>query len=302
MGSLVVTIMVLGSLTSPVTGQSSSLVDQKTMAACQFLISLYNPALQLVRTTSSSNVYYIASDNLLAKKTVAYCDKAIGQNITQSISTCCGTGDDYMHESLLGQQIPLPIHNATVYQIANSSAGTLFRSISPTTAGGNYVVLWEVHNSTGILPDCTYGDVAVYFALEMKLEKNVTGVQHEMDCLNAMFNGYGVADEADKDGSASEHGIYQTYKLALRVYALQKFSNTYEYDGEENLFRMQETTSIVILALNSTLTFRLFPIPALPSWIVYVFIGFAGAAVAAVIIVLILETRRRGQGPVGPTA
>ena len=63
-----------------------------------------------------------------------------------------------------------------------------------------------------------------------------------------------------------------------------------------------ETTSIVILALNSTSTCRLFPPLVLPPWIVYVFIGFAGAAVAAVIIVLILETRRKGQGPVGPTA
>jgi len=29
------------------------------MAAYQFLISLYNPALQLLKTTPSSNIYYI---------------------------------------------------------------------------------------------------------------------------------------------------------------------------------------------------------------------------------------------------
>jgi len=314
MALLVVTIVVLSGLTSPVIGQSSTLVGQRIMAACQFLISLYNPALQLVKTTPYANVYYIASDNLLAQKAVAHCNKAVGQSITQSISTCCGTSNDYMHESLLGQQIPLPIHDGTVYRIANSSAGTLFRGISPTTAGGNYVVLWEVHNSTGILPDCTYGDVAVYTALEMKLEKNMTGVQHEMDCLNVMFDGYGVADEAYKDGSASEHGIYQTYKLALYIYALQKLSNTYQYGVDETLLRMQgpdgsfhtgydragtyagtlenaETTSIAILALNSTSTFRLFPV--LPPWIVYVFIGFAAAAGAAVVLVLMLERRKR---------
>ena len=61
-----------------------------------------------------------------------------------------------------------------------------------------------------------------------------------------------------------------------------------------------ETTSIVILALNSTSTFRLFPPLVLPPWIVYVFIGFAGAAVAAVITVLTMETGRKGQWPVGP--
>ena len=312
---LVVTIMVLSGLTSPAIGQSSTLVGQEVMAACEFLISLYNPALQLVRTTPSTNLYYIASDNLLAKKAVAYCNTAIGQNITQSISTCCGAGNDYMHESLLGQKIPLPIHNGTVYRLANSSAGTLFRNISTTAAGGSYTVLWEVHNSTGILSDCFYGDVAVYSGLEMKLENNVTGVQHEMGCLNVMFDGYGVADEAYKDGSVSEHGIYQTYKLALYIYALWKVSNTFDYRAEEDLLRMQgpdggfhtgydragtyagtmenaETTSISILALNSTSTFRIFPRVAFPSWIVYAFIGLPVAGVAAVVIVIMLERRK----------
>ena len=123
----------------------------------------------------------------------------------------------------------------------------------------------------------------------------------------------------------SGHGIYQTYKLALYICALQKLSNTYGYGADQNLFRMQgpdggfhtghdragtyggtlenaETTSIAIIALKSTSTFSLFPILALPPWIIYVFIGFAGAAVAAVIIVLMFETRRKGQGPAGPTA
>ena len=86
--------MVLISLTGPVTGQSTTLVGQKIKSACQFLTSLYNPALQLVKTTPSSNVYYIASDNLLVKRAVAYCDPSIGQNINQSISTCCGSGKD----------------------------------------------------------------------------------------------------------------------------------------------------------------------------------------------------------------
>jgi len=51
--------MVLSNLTSPVSGQSPTFVHQKIMAAYQFLISLYNPALQLLKTTPSSNIYYI---------------------------------------------------------------------------------------------------------------------------------------------------------------------------------------------------------------------------------------------------
>ena len=54
-----------------------------------------------------------------------------------------------------------------------------------------------------------------------------------------------------------------------------------------------ETASIVVIAPNSASTFSLFPILALPSWIVYVFIGLAGAAGAAVVLVLMLERRRQ---------
>jgi len=53
-----------------------------------------------------------------------------------------------------------------------------------------------------------------------------------------------------------------------------------------------ETSSIRIIALNSTSTFRIFPRVAFPSWIVYVFIGLPVAGVAVVVIVLMLERRR----------
>jgi hypothetical protein len=127
---------------------------------------------------------------------------------------------------LLGVRIPLPIHTSTTFTIANSSQGKLFRNITPAKAAGNYTVLWEVHNNTGVFPDCVYADVAVYTALEFKLEGNSTGAQHEMECLNLMFDGKGMVDEAYKDGSGSEHGIYQTYKLALYFYALRLKDHT----------------------------------------------------------------------------
>ena len=53
-----------------------------------------------------------------------------------------------------------------------------------------------------------------------------------------MFENKGLVDEAYKDGSGSEHGIYQTYKLALCLYALQD-TRTYYYGEEDNLFRSQ---------------------------------------------------------------
>src|SRR6266568_2497949 len=217
---------------------SSSFVSEKLQSACSFLKSLYNPALGLVRSAPNSSVYYIASDNLLAQKALntSSCAPTTSQSIRQSISSCCGNGYDGMHEALLGARIHIPINNSALYTVANSSAGKLFRNASPTTAGGNYTILWEVHNATRILADCAYADVTVYTALELRLEGNSTGVQHEMDCLALMFDGRGLVDEPYKDGTVSEHGIYQTYKLALYLYALQK-TGTYYFGEEDNLFR-----------------------------------------------------------------
>jgi len=222
-----------------------------------------------------------------------------------------------MHEALLGARIHIPINNAAIYTVANSTAGKLFRGISPTNAGGNYTVLWEVHNATGTFPDCTYADVTVYTALELRLEGNSTGAQHEMDCLTAMFDGRGMVDEAYKDGSAMERGIYQTYKLALYIYAQQKISGTYFY-GEENLFRLQgpdggfhtgydqigtyagtqenaETTSIAMIAISNLSTTNPFPFPlfSIPSWLIYLFAAWAAIGGGVVVIVLVLEGKKR---------
>src|SRR5712692_4850762 len=139
-----------------------------------------------------------------------------------------------------------------------------------------------------------------------------------MDCLAITFDGRGIVDEAYKDGSGSEHGIYQTYKLALYLYALQKVSGTYNYGEEENLFRSQgpdsgfhtgcdqigtysgtqenaETTSIVMITMSSLSTTSSLPFFYMPSWIIYLYTGLAVAAVGVVVSVLVLERRKRRQ-------
>src|SRR6266699_3211951 len=297
---------------------SSSFVSEKTQSACTLQKSLYNPALGLVRSAPNSSVYYIASDNLLAQKALntSSCAPTISQSIRQSISSCCGNGYDGMHEALLGARIHVPINNSALYTVANSSAGKLFRNATPTTAGGNYSVMWEKHNATGILADCAYADVTVYTTLELRLEGNSTGVQHEMYCLALMFDGRGLVDEPYKDGTVSEHGIYQTYKLALYLYALQ-VTGSYYFGEEDNLFRSQgpdggfhtgydqtgtyagtqenaETTSIAIIAISNPSSTSPFPFPpfSIPSWIIYLFIGLAATAVAVVITVIVLEQKK----------
>jgi hypothetical protein len=131
-------------------------------------------------------------------------------------------------------------------------------------------------------------------------------------------------DEAYKEISGSEHGIYQTYKLALYSYALQKVSGSHYYGQEDNLYRSQgpdggfhtgydqlgtyagtrenaETNSIAIIEISSlsstcAVPFNCFPqIFSIPPWIIYLYSGLALTAVAVVITVLVLEARKRKQ-------
>jgi|SRR2546428_2770685 len=97
-----------------------------------------------------------------------------------------------------------------------------------------------------------------------------------MDFLVLIFENRGLLDVTYKDGSGSEHGIYETYKFALYLYALQA-TGSYYYGEEDNIFRLQgpdggfhtgydqigtyagtrenaETTSIVITAISSLST------------------------------------------------
>src|SRR5438132_10858160 len=139
---LLAATVLLSALSTPAVAQpvSSGLLAQKTQAACSFLKSLYNPSLGLVRSIPNRSIYYIASDNLLVEKALSSCDPTTSQAINQSISSCCESGSDQMHEALLGVRIHLPINNGGIYTVANSTAGKLFRGTSPTNAGGNYTV------------------------------------------------------------------------------------------------------------------------------------------------------------------
>jgi hypothetical protein len=156
---------------------------------------------------TNSSIHYIASDNLLIENALSSCNPTTSKAINQSIMSCCDSGHDRIHEALLGLKILFPINAPIVYTVADSTAGKLFSEVSPATTC-SYVVLWEVWDAAGTIPDCTYADTTMYTALELKLESNTTGARHEIDCLTTMFDGRGMVDEAYKAGTPMEYGIY----------------------------------------------------------------------------------------------
>jgi len=149
-----------------------------------------------VRETSGSNTYHISSDNLLVQRALLECGydptyASSSAGINQAIGYCCGNSADLMHEIVLGSnvEIPVPIHTANNYLIANSTSGRLFHGVTPSVAGGNHAVYSEYHNATSVFPDCIYADTATYTFMELHREGNNTGAQQESACLNLVFDG-----------------------------------------------------------------------------------------------------------------
>src|SRR5437867_5016304 len=161
--------VVFGSGMANVKVQASEL-SQRLSMACNFLSELYKQAIYLVSETSTGNTYYVASDSLLVSKAFETCNPSLSQSIKATLNnaTCCQQGNDLMHESLPGRQIPLPIHTSNTYNVT-SFWNTVFK------ATGNYTVYWEDHNGTGILSPYSYADIAAYTALEMNKRGTTTG-------------------------------------------------------------------------------------------------------------------------------
>lgn len=263
--------------------------------ACSFLQSLYNSTLGLVKETPSSTVYHIASDNILAENALARCPSSSARSMSQAISNAIkgtgGNGYDGKHEAAFGAAITLPIQDM------------LARNISVTPS--NQIVT-ETRNATSTVPFCNSGDVEAYTVLELVREKDQTGAQVRINCLNRMYNGSGIVDNA----TLVQHQ-YQTFKNALYILALASMKQSPPGGLVENIVRMQgadggihtgydrfgtyngtlenaETTSMVILAFAPVRT-----VPCLVWWLL-----LAGAIIllgiaTILIITIILPARRR---------
>ena len=260
----------------PYATRASTLPKNPIAVACNdFLPNLFNPNAGLLSEYPGSNSDYVASDNLLFVRTfdlVCYGGHpSLADEIRTSITrnACCNEANDSMHEVVFGLRIPLPIHTANLYNV-NST----WRGYCCYPPWANYTVYYENHNSTGILSDAQYGDVAAYTALELELGGDHIGALHEIALLNWMYNGRGIADDVYRYGVSGERGIYQTFKDALYMLALVKTGQYVPPGLEKTILSMQgpdggfhtgydetenhtgtkenvETTTLAILALHS---------------------------------------------------
>ncbi|MGP8124848.1 MAG: hypothetical protein ACLQEQ_03150 [Nitrososphaerales archaeon] len=268
---------------SNLTSLETTVKGREIQAGIDYLVSNYNPHVGLISEAPHSDVYWLDSDNFLAAL-------ALNSSNWSSNSTITAIADNISRT--LARYAP-SLGNATNQYMLLSSywkgSCSLYSANNYTiTYIGNAKIMVTLNNGSGSLSETQYADVAFLQAICNLHQGNITGWSQGFSDGVRFFNGVGVVndtvvgfnDTAFQEGSSK--GIYQTYKLALDVYATESqcepfnqatyqlalttllqmqapdggFYTGYNPDLSINGTTNVETTSLALLAM-STVTFCL---------------------------------------------
>lgn len=234
-------------------------VGENLTAAVNYLVGRYNRTLGLIPETNGS-VYWLYSDNYLAALALSRYGASnatvseIAYNISQTVSRYLPAGAVNQYTVLVSGG-PCSFSAAGQYDV---------------TTIGTAQVRTVINNGTGTLDPSSYADIAFLDAI--CLSANPTQALQAYAIGRSMFNGAGFVDLPFTDPSSSSYGQYQTYKLALFLYASTRLGQPTSGTAFSLLLEMQakdggfytgyyegyshgrtttntETTSLALLAL-----------------------------------------------------
>jgi len=221
--------------------------------ACAYLESDYNASLGLVWETPSHERFFLYSDNYLASLV---------------LSRECGNLG-------LAERINQTLARYNAQEFPNQYM--VFSCREDLNGSENYNLsgkVWTtINNRSGGPLNESYADIAFLQAYYEKMcAGSAFGALEAFDAGAAEYNGIGFNDTAFQEGQ--NQGIYQTYKLALYIYAVELLGQRVPLSALESLLQMQapdggfysgyylglthgntttntETTSLAILALSN---------------------------------------------------
>jgi hypothetical protein len=234
--------------------------------AATYLASNYNSKVGLLYETPGSNTYWLYTDNYVgasALRQVGFSNPtltAIADNISATIQ---------FYAARLGSA-------TNQYMVLsgswNSNCGfNSSRSYTVAESPGIQINV-TLNNSTSTLRDSDYADIAFLTAICLQHQGNYSGALATFSLGASFFDGSGFVDQPFILLGPS-HGQYQTYKLALYLYASRLLSQPVNQAALTMLLKMQapdggfytgyyadlthgstlsntETTSLAILALS----------------------------------------------------
>jgi hypothetical protein len=281
-GLIVVLLICSSILQLPINAQTDPSPALK--AAVNYLIENYNSTVELIPEVPGGNTYWLYSDSFLASLALdSYNSQYPGNstivdialNLSRAVSHCKeGLADSFNQYMLLKSTNvslnPVIIHNSSSYTVYNYTVGRHAGAIINVTT----------NDGSGILSPDDYADIAF---IEAVLYHNIA-LQEKANANyqvgGGMYNGVGMNDSAFQKGTQKDQ--YQTYKLALYLYASKTLGVQFPDNVETNMLRMQsgnggfytgydknflnngtdtnvETTSLAILALLPAHSSPMFP-------------------------------------------
>jgi hypothetical protein len=189
----------------------TNLGHKEAQTAINYLAANYNRNVGLIPETPHSNRFWLYSDNYLAVLALRQAGSsnstlmAIAQNISTTLARYArNTGNAMNQYMALGGDWKgsCSFNSADNYTI-------------PYT--GNATIMTTLNNGTGILSPSQYADIAFLEGICYTNQNNYVGWSQGYKQGSSFFNGVGFNDTAFREGSSK--GVYQTFKLALSIYA-----------------------------------------------------------------------------------
>ncbi len=181
--------------------------NRRVSGAVHFLANnQFKSKLNLTRegtVADASTTYWLLSDNLLASKALWQYNASVSSRIWNAMVSY-GYTTNQLHEVLFGSKIPIPPHRSNQYLVKSTP---------------EYTIRVEIHNGTIFDDYQQYSDLLVYTALDSEWLGNHSAALGNFSVAAQMWDGRGINDKAFSDNQSSTYNQYQTYKLALLIYA-----------------------------------------------------------------------------------
>jgi hypothetical protein len=206
------------------------------MEAVNYLARSFSQEIGLIYETPDKleKTYWIYSDNYLAQLALApYAQNETIASILGSIESA--SRDWTITESVIVNQYQilnrsnfvLPIKNTTVCKIGESNDAT---------------IMCTINNGTGTLSSKDYADIAFLEAIAYQNSNQTDKANLAYQDGVAMWNGIGFNDTAYR--SYTDGRGYDTYKLALYIYASRTLNQTFDVRAYNNLLACQLSAGV----------------------------------------------------------
>lgn len=300
---LVIFLISVSILQSSVIAQNM-LAEPALRAAVNYLVENYNSTVGLIPEVPGGNTYWLYSDNFLASLALERYDSQSPGNSTITNTATYINGN--VSKDIAG--VPNVLNQ---YMALNSSIAAFNTSKSYTVSShAGAVINVTLNNGTDKLNPFDYADIAFLEALYYNNAGYAKNATDSYQIGVKMYDGNGMNDSVFQKGP--QKGQYQTFKLALYIYASKVLGYQFPQSAEAVLLRMQgtsggfytgydanfssngtntnvETTSLAILALLGPIetgTCECF-------WPLIVGSVLGGIIISAILVFYFLRIRRR---------